>query len=339
MQLWQTNQTELMASTRICKHCAQPILGNYLRALNMDWHPEHFCCALCHQPITEERFYLYAAEPCHPACYEAQIAPRCTICHKALVGKHQTNNWGDHFCSEHAKELAACNYCGRLVPHTTKRMRRRAVDHIRCDICAATAIETVDQAQWYIPHLMHWVETQGTHFRQKSFRIEVLNRVDFLAREGGRRDPLGLTISTRYLRNKRIDHTRLESVAILQGLPLPLFVGVCIHELGHVWLVQHNIVNLPLIDEEGFCELLAHRYYTSVVAPVDRGEGELLLPERVAEDEFRIDLHAAHFYAENIAQNGDPIYGDGFRKLKQIEERIGFAQLTRSLLRKKQLPL
>lgn len=231
-----------------------------------------------------------------------------------------------------------CNYCGRLVPHATKRMRRRAVDHIRCDTCAATAIETVDQAQLYIPPLMHWVEAQGMNFRQKSFRIEVLHRADFMAREGGRRDPLGLTTSTRYLRNKRIDHTRLDSVAILQGLPLPLFVGVCIHELGHVWLVQHNIVTLPMIEEEGFCELLAHRYYASVAAPVARGEGEPVIPARVAEAEVGIDPHAAHFYADNIARNGNPIYGDGFRHLKQIEERIGFAQLTRSLLRKKKLP-
>lgn len=218
-------------------------------------------------------------------------------------------------------------------------MRRRAVDHICCAICAAAAIETVEQAQRYIPHLMQWVETQSMHFRQKSFRIEVLNRADFLEREGGRRDPLGLTTSTRYLRNKRIDHTRLDSVAILQGLPLPLFVGVCIHELGHVWLVQHNIVNLPMIEEEGFCELLAHRYYASVAASVERGEGEPLVPARVAEDEWGIDQNAAHFYADNIAQNGNPIYGDGFRQLKQIEERLGFAQLTRSLLRKKKLPL
>lgn len=225
------------------------------------------------------------------------------------------------------------------MPHATKRMRRRAVDPIRCTICAATAIETVEQAQLYIPQLMHWVEMQDMHFRQKSFRLEVLNRADFLEREGGRRDPLGLTTSTRYLRNKRVDHTRLDSVAILQGLPLPLFVGVCIHELGHVWLVQHNVVNLPIIDEEGFCELLAHRHYTAVAAPVNQGEGEPVVPTRVAEDELRIDPQAAHFYADNIAQNGNPIYGDGFRKLKQIEARLGFAQLTRSLLRKKKLPV
>jgi len=315
-----------MSINRICKSCAQPIRGNYLSALNADWHPEHFCCTVCHQPITDDRFYIHGEEPCHPACYEKKLARRCTICNKALLGAYQMNGWGDHFCSEHVKELAACHYCGRLVPHVSKRMRRRAVEHISCDTCSATAVATIEQAQLHLPRLIAWVETQGTLFRQKNFRLEVLDRADFSAREGGRRDPLGLTTSTRYLRNKRVDHTKLESVAILRGLPLTLFEGVCVHELGHVWLVQHNIVNLPTVEEEGFCELLAHRYYLSA-------------PTVVAPDAAGIDSNATRVYARNIAESSNPVYGDGFRKLNRLEERIGFAQIIKSLLRKKKLPL
>jgi len=202
-------------------------------------------------------------------------------------------------------------------------MRRRALENIRCDICAATAIEQVAQAKLYIPTLIEWVETQGVAFRHKTFRIEVLDRADFSAREGGRRDPLGLTTSTRYLRNRRVEHAKVESVAILQGLPLTLFGGVCVHELGHVWLVQHNIVNLPLVDEEGFCELLAYRYYTMAPTP----------------DALAGSRKAALFYARAIAENSHPVYGDGFRKLQRLAERVGFDPLVKALLRKKKLPL
>lgn len=315
-----------MSRTRICKGCAQPISGNYLNALNADWHPEHFCCAVCSQPVAESSFYVHNAQPCHQHCYENKLAPRCTICNKALLDKHQINEWGDRFCSDHAKELAACSYCGRLVPHATKRLRRRSVEDIRCDTCAATAIETVQQARLHLPALSDWVEAQGVHFRHKTFRLEVLDRAEFSTREGGRRDPLGLTTSTRYLRNKQVDHARVESVAILQGLPRTLFAGVCVHELGHVWLVQHNIVNLPLMDEEGFCELLAYRYYTEtppVATPVAPESG----------------LNPAHFYARRIAENPSPVYGAGFRKVHRLAERVGFAQIIKSLLRKKKLPL
>jgi hypothetical protein len=117
------------------------------------------------------------------------------------------------------------------------------------------------------------------------------------------------------MRNKRVDHAEVNSVAILQGLPHTLFEGVCIHELGHVWLVQQNIVNLPMIDEEGFCEWLAQRHYIEIGSKTDL------------------------FYARGIAENSDPIYGDGFRKLKRLEERIGLAPIIKSLLRKKKLPL
>ncbi len=315
-----------MSLTRICKSCAQAIHGNYLNALNADWHPEHFCCVVCQQPVTEPSFYVHAGQPCHQHCYENTLAPRCTICHKALLGKHQINEWGERFCSDHAKELAPCSYCGRFVPDATKRLRRRSIEDIRCAICAATAIETIQQAQLHVPQLVNWVEAQSVHFRQKSFRIEVLDRAAFNTREGGRRDPLGLTTSTRYLRNQRVDHARVESVAILQGLPLTLFAGVCVHELGHVWLVQHNIVNLPLIEEEGFCELLAYRWYTEA-------------PTLIAPDEAASSPNAAPFYARRIAENPNPVYGDGFRKVQHLADRVGFAQIVKSLLRKKKLPL
>lgn len=305
-----------MSKTRICKSCSKPISGTHLTALDADWHPEHFCCIVCQQPIAEDRFLVFEGQPCHATCYEKSIAPRCTICNKALAGKHQINYWDERFCSDHAKEYASCSYCGRLVPHITKRMRRRSVENISCDSCRSTAIENAAQARLLMPKLAAWIEEQGVYFRQKTFRIEVLDHADFMSRSGGRRDPLGLTSSTRYMRNKRVvDHARVESVAILQGLPRTLFEGVCIHELGHVWLVQQNIVNLPAVDEEGFCELLSHHHYI-------QGGSQAHL-----------------FYARGIAENSSPVYGDGFRKLKRLEERIGFEQIIKSLLRKKKLPL
>jgi len=328
-----------MSTTRICKGCSQPIHGPHLHALNRDWHPEHFCCIVCQEPITDGRFYAHQEQPCHPHCYEETLAPRCTICNKALLDNYQRNEWGDTYCPEHAKELATCSYCGRLVPHVTRRTRRREVENIRCDHCAATAIETLDQAKVHIPNLIDWVETQGAHFRQKSFRLDVLDRADFLAREGGRRDPLGLTTSTRTMRNQRVDQAKIEEVAIMRGLPRILFEGVCVHELGHVWLVQHKIVNLPIMDEEGFCELLSYHYYLSTPA-VGAAEEEVGQCAQAQDDRtLAHDRKVAHFYARNIARNSSPIYGDGFRKVQRLEERVGFAQILKSLQRKKKLPL
>ncbi|MCO5188218.1 MAG: protein DA1 [Anaerolineae bacterium] len=304
-----------MSITHFCKQCAQPIYGRYLTAMGADWHPEHFRCSVCQQPITDSRFYVHDGQPCHPTCFADNIAPRCVICNKPLTSRYHANYWGDTFCTDHTETLAPCNYCGRLVPHATKKTRRRSIDDIRCNICASTAIEHTPQAQHLLPPLIAWLEQQGVRFRHKNFHLELLDRTDFLSREGGRRDPLGLTTSTRHMRNRRVDHAVVDSIAILKGLPATLFEGVCVHELGHVWLVQHSIVNLPIVDEEGFCEWLAHRHYLAIGSKAD------------------------HFYAQRIAENSSPIYGDGFRKLKRLEDRVGFDQITQSLLRKKKLPL
>lgn len=304
-----------MPKERICKRCAQPIQGRYLTALDADWHPEHFCCAVCSQPIGDVQFYVHEGQPCHPTCFADRVAPRCSVCDKPLTGKHQINYWGDRYCVAHHKELAGCVYCGRLVPHATKRTRRRAVEHISCDVCVSTAVDNAPQAKHLMPNLIAWVESQGLRFRKKNFRIEVLDRADFIERDGRHRDPLGLTTTKRMMRNKRVESSEIESVAILKGLPHTLFEGVCVHELGHVWLAQQNIVNLPSIDEEGICEWISHRRYLQIGSKADL------------------------FYAERVEKNTSPIYGGGFRKLKALEDRVGFEQIIRSLLRKKKLPL
>ncbi len=239
----------------------------------------------------------------------------CALCHAELSGKYLASYWGDAYCLDHAKTAASCSYCGRFVPYLTQKDQKRMVEPISCDTCAAGAITEAAQAIELALPLIEWVETLGVKLRQKKFKIEVLDRADFLSRKGGRHDPLGLTMSTRIMRKNKVERAVVDGVAFLQGMPRTLFSGVCTHELGHVWLVQHKILGLPITEEEGFCELLAHRYYTG------------------------LDNDSGRFYAQRIAKNSSPIYGDGFRKLHKLEARVGFEQILKSLLRKKKLPL
>ena len=63
------------------------------------------------------------------------------------------------------------------------------------------------------------------------------------------------------MQDGRIIGTKVNAIAVLQGLPAVLFQAVTAHELGHVWLIVHGIQGLPIWAEEGFCENLSHRYY------------------------------------------------------------------------------
>ncbi|HLX57434.1 MAG TPA: protein DA1 [Ktedonobacteraceae bacterium] len=107
---------------------------------------------------------------------------------------------------------------------------------------------------------------------------------------------------------------KLNEDSLLQGLPTPLFEGIVTHELGHVWLAVHAINGLPQRDEEGFCELLAYRYYT-----------QLNTPESL-------------YHASSIEKNPNPVYGEGFRRVRAIAERVGFQQMLETLKATKRLP-
>jgi hypothetical protein len=86
------------------------------------------------------------------------------------------------------------------------------------------------------------------------------------------------------------------------------------HELGHVWLIVHDVQGLPTRAVEGFCELLAYRYYQHLNTPEGR------------------------YHASSTEKNPDPIYGDGFRRLHALADKYGFPRLLTILSTTKQLP-
>ena len=125
---------------------------------------------------------------------------------------------------------------------------------------------------------------------------------------------LGVTESAMYTENGRLIRTEVTGITILSGLPATLFQGVAMHEFGHVWLIVHAVRGLPDWAEEGFCELLAHRYYQHLNTP------------------------EASFHATSTEKNPDPVYGEGFRRVRALAERYGFPRLLSILDTTKQLP-
>ncbi len=125
---------------------------------------------------------------------------------------------------------------------------------------------------------------------------------------------MGATLQNTVTKNGQKLSSSVEGVAILRGLPSTLFQGVTIHELGHAWLIVHNIVDLPAWAEEGFCELLSYRYYTDH------------------------STHESAYYAMGIEKNPHPDYGGGFRRLRAMCDEMGFSNLTLFLRTNRQLP-
>jgi hypothetical protein len=152
---------------------------------------------------------------------------------------------------------------------------------------AAAPIESAAQAKPLFAEVVRWAARVGMRFH--GMPLEVRLRRSAPNRPGH----LGVTIHQRLWRGRKLVRNRIHAMEIVQGLAPLRFQGVVAHELGHVWLAVHRIW-LPTAIEEGFCELLAWRFY-----------GDLGTEE-------------ARLYAQEIEANSDPVYGGGFQYVRQV---------------------
>ncbi len=308
-----------MSSQPICKACGQPIRGSYLSALNAYWHSDHFLCAACHKPIIDARFNMHEDVPYHPECFRQWIAPRCAYCGKPLMSEYLVDHWGTMFCKEHQGKYPACSFCGRLVPPQQQEQGEKDGAIVRCPICRASAIETIDQARPIFSRLIQWVNNQGLIYNNLPLSLELVDRHKLAKLITGRAGTAGIhsqgiTLSTTHTQNGKVVRTEVNGVAILEGMPATSFQGVTIHELGHVWLIVHDIKGLPQWAEEGFCDFLTHRYY------------------------IQLNTEESRYHAKGIETNPDSIYGDGFRRVRAIVDAMGFQRFVEVMQRTKRLP-
>ncbi len=301
----------------ICNYCHQPIQGSVLTALGFTWHPEHFVCGVCGLPIAEQSFNAQDGKPYHSACFLAQIAPRCAYCGKPFSGEYLVDYWGTKFHKEHEGQYPHCDFCGRLIsPQQQEHGGKGKPESTRCPICRATAVETIDEAQPLFRQCIQWISRQGLRYNNQRLSLELVDRTKLAHYLSTHIEPhaLGATMSSTYIQDGRVVQTEIGGVAILQGLPASLFQGVTIHELGHVWLIVQGISDLPMWAEEGFCELLSQRFYMETNTP------------------------ESQYHARNIERNPNSVYGEGFRRVRALADRLGFDHLIQQLSTTKRLP-
>jgi DNA-directed RNA polymerase subunit RPC12/RpoP len=244
------------------------------------------------------------------------VVPRCAYCGKPLTGQYLIDQWGTKFCKEHMSQYPTCAYCGRLVPPQQQEHASGDEQNMRCPVCRSTAIDTFEEAQPFYQKVKKWVSSQGLTYNNLHLRLELCDRDKLASLQNGPAitHQRGITRSSTYTENGHVVRTQVDGIAVLRGMPSIVFEGVTVHELGHAWLTVHGIRPLPLWAEEGFCELLAYRYYMDL-----------------ATDESR-------YHAKNIEQNPDPVYGEGFRRMRAMADSMGFQRFVNVLLTTKRLP-
>ena len=262
-----------MANERRCVGCGKSVGNEWITSEGSIWHASCFRCDLCSKPLGSP--YTFS------------------------------DIWVWRVCHRHPS-LISCDACGRL--HDGARNDPAVLD--RCDICRAAGVDSDRAARDRFHASVGWLKKQGLDGDGTSPLKLHLVDASWLHREAGHvvdGQALGVarhTITDYGGGRRTVTH---DGIAVLRGLPDPLFESVVIHELGHAWLTIRGVHGLPQRDEEGFCQLLSHRFLS------------------------RSPHAAAAGYARKIEISDDPIYGDGFRAVNHLVSQVGFDAIIRSL--------
>lgn len=75
-----------MADT-LCGRCNEAVSGRILTALGKSWHPEHFVCKVCEQPITGATFNEKNGDPVCSECFLQKFSEICFACKQPIQEK------------------------------------------------------------------------------------------------------------------------------------------------------------------------------------------------------------------------------------------------------------
>ncbi len=241
----------------------------------------------------------------------------CSICDRPLLGLIEQDAWGNLYCESHTSEFSRCTCCQRLIcERLTTGGVRYPDQRLMCNLCRKTSIDTKEMAKPYIEAVAAWLYQQGFVFQNLSLHIDLVYLGEQLPSGAGPLfgDTQGMIYKKTVTSQGKTIRKKVDGVAILKGLPRQLMEGVVAHELGHAWLFLHDVDRLNPQIEEGFCNLLSHRYYQCTNSEEGR------------------------YYMQIMERNPDPIYGEGFRKVDRAVQRYGLISVVEYLSRFRVLP-
>nr|CAD7432149.1 unnamed protein product [Timema monikensis] len=99
----------------LCHSCQKPVTGKIISALGKTWHPEHFKCASCNEPITSDKFNQQDGKPYCEDDYANLFLKRCAECKEPIKEKvimALNRHWHEeHFrCAKCDKKLVDLSF-------------------------------------------------------------------------------------------------------------------------------------------------------------------------------------------------------------------------------------
>ena len=283
-----------------CDWCGKKISSNSSFLKSED---KNFCSEKCFNAYVESTlpvcdvcgkrfksgFSCEGKNYCSRACLETSFH-ECVHCHRR---EPQGVIIGDGlFLCEYCKELPACSCCQMPLDKFAEDL---GDGRTLCRNCAKEAVFSQSEAESLMSALREALADKFRMATKHTIKFELCTR-DELKKEsaGDGEHELGLFIfNSRSLSffGRTVRKSDEYRILILRGQPPDFFRGVGAHEFAHDWMQE----NLPHIDDpqirEGFAEFVSWAFAKS--EKLDR------IPWR-------------------MEQNTDPVYGDGFRKVRDM---------------------
>lgn len=208
--------------------------------------------------------------------------PHCVICGLRIHSSWKMDKWGRSCCAHH--EVSSCWCCGRL--HQDRYTGSQAG---LCRACRDTSIQSADLSSLHTQVLRFLLERLGINLEEALplTHIRLVSPEEF----GSSVTPLlgqaRASTTTQMGVRVSIEH----EVLLRAAMPRLLAGGVLAHECFHVFSTERGL-SLPKPLEEGTANLLEYFWYQ------------------------QFDAAAARRHKQRMLENPDPIYGDGFRRVR-----------------------
>jgi hypothetical protein len=314
-----------------CAYCRKPIeTGKWFKVGGKTYHYNHFICASCDRPIGEQIYVehdgsyydstcyvqlfskrcAYCNEPMmewvtvngvnyHDSCYTDHVADRCAICGKPILGTYLYDSYGAKIHPEHEREAKQCDYCSRFVTQESDGGVTYPDGRTLCGLCLQSVVNSQEEADSLLLVARDLMATEGIVIDMEKFDMELVSREKMRSLPTqSDQERAGFTHikQSTYLYGLFKDNET--KIYILERMPRMHFIATAAHELMHVWLGLKDRFDTQDILAEGSCN-----YASYLVMLHFPGEADDVVSHMLAED--------------------DPIYGEGFRKVKEYAQSVG----------------